>query len=104
MRTVVSVERGKAGLAYSWLPTWIGMNAALLKALDAEVGKKFVGQPLTEAVLDEMHEYVIDRLCERFPNIEGLRDLLDALKYVQLPGGRSNASSQERQAEPPSGP
>ena len=104
MRAVVSTAKGQASLAYSWLPTWVGMNTALIKSLDAEMSKKFVGRELTEATLDEMHDHVIECLCDRFPNIEGFRELLDSLKYVKLPEEQDNAPSQKRPAEPTLGP
>jgi hypothetical protein len=84
MRVVVTTGKGIVELSYLWLPTFIGMNTPLKKEMEKELAKKVVGRPLDERVLDEIHDLVIDWLCERFPNIEGFRDYLDSLKYVKI--------------------
>lgn len=84
MRVIVTTGKGVVELAYTWLPTFIGMNTPLKKEMEKELSKKVLGRPLDERVLDEVHDLVIDWLCEKFPHIEGLRDYLDGLKYVTI--------------------
>lgn len=64
-----------------WLPTFVGMNAQLKKEIEERLAPKLKGRPLEEA-MDDAHEMVIKFLEERFPALKGLRDYLDALKYV----------------------
>lgn len=84
MRVVVATGKGVIGLAYTWLPTFIGMNTPLKKEMEQALQKKVLGRPLDERVLDEVHDLVVDWLCEKFPEIDGLRDYLDSLKYVTV--------------------
>lgn len=81
MRAVIRTAPGVVELNWMWLPTFVGMNAKLKKELEERLAPKLEGQPL-EAALDAAHEMVIDFLVEKFPAHPGLRDYLDALKYV----------------------
>lgn len=82
MRAVVRTAPGVVELNWTWLPTWIGMNAQLKKELEERLAPKLEGRPLEEA-LDDAHEMVIEFLVEKFPALKGMRDYLDALKYVE---------------------
>jgi hypothetical protein len=82
MRAVVVTGPGELELNYMMLPTFIGMNAALKKELEAVVKPLIEGKPWTESTVDEAHELVLDFLEKKFPPIAGLRDYLDGLKYV----------------------
>lgn len=82
MRAIVVVGPGEIELNYTFLPTFIGMNAILKKELEDELRPLIEGQPWTEAYLDQAHEYVLDFLEKRFSSIHGLREFLDGLKYV----------------------
>jgi hypothetical protein len=84
MRAVVATGKGTVELAYTWLPTFVGMNTPLKKEMERDLQKKVLGRPLDERVLDEVHDLVVDWLCSKFPHIEGLRDYLDSLKFVQV--------------------
>jgi hypothetical protein len=84
MRVVVATGKGVVELAYTWLPTFIGMNTPLKTEMEKALQKKVLGRPLDERVLDEIHDLVVDWLCEKFPHIEGFRDYLDALKFVSV--------------------
>lgn len=82
MRFVSVPEPGVVELNYTWLPTWIGMNNTLKEQIEQRLGPDFVGRAMTEEVLDELHQRVVALLVEMHPGLPGLRDYLDAIKYV----------------------
>ncbi len=82
MRLIVQTDYGKTELNYTWLPTWIGMNTALKNELEKAVSDKIVGKVMSEEVLDEAHDLIVKWFADKFPNLVGLADYLDALKYV----------------------
>lgn len=84
MRLVVSTDPGIVELCYTWLPTWIGLNTALKQKLENSLGKEAVGKPMTEETLQFLHDKVIAFLEEEYPNIVGLRDYLDGIKFIQF--------------------
>jgi uncharacterized protein YndB with AHSA1/START domain len=84
MRLVVSTEPGIVELAYTWLPTWLGINTAIKQKLEAKLQSEAVGKPMTEEVLQDLHEKVLDFFVEEFPQITGLRDYLDGIKFIQF--------------------
>ena len=96
MKLVVHTSPGKVELAYTWLPTWLGMNSAIHEEIGQALRKKLVGLPITEKTLDDAHDMVIDFLVERFPGIAGLRDCLDSIKYVSF----GNEKSEEVNVSP----
>lgn len=65
-----------------WLPTWIGMNAALVAEIEGTISPAIVGRPIDEETLQLAHEAVLDALVARFPEQAGLFDYLDGIKYV----------------------
>jgi hypothetical protein len=68
-----------------WLPTFIGQNYLVLKELGKAWEEKFPqGVQNTPEGLDEMHEFTIKWLCEKFP-IEGLEPYLHAITNVKEP-------------------
>ncbi len=75
-----------------WLPTWVGMNTRLIDELDKHLSKMFVNKVLSDALLDEAHHEVIRFLEKRFPQVEGMFDFLDSIKFV-------NAHAQEAKVE-----
>ena len=85
MRAVVVTEPGKVELSFMFLPLFLGQDPGLKKELDKTIGAEFVGKPLTDDVLDDMHERVLDIVCEKHKAVVGLRDYLDGLKYVTGP-------------------
>jgi hypothetical protein len=93
MYAVVSPAPGVLELNYMWLPTWIGMNTALLKELGEVASKAAVGRPLTEAI-EESHQAVLDHLSEKYPDIEGLKDWLQGMKLVFVNGSDKEGNSQ----------
>jgi hypothetical protein len=84
MKMVVAAGAGELELNVMWLPTWLGMNTALHQELEADLTPQIVGRVLDEATLELAHEAVLDFFERKFPNIEGLRDYLDAIKFVVL--------------------
>ena len=84
MRTILRTRTGVLELNWTWLPTWVGMNTQLKKAIETELSDKVKGKPMTEAVLDEINDMVIDLLERKVPHVTGLRDYLDGLKFVTL--------------------
>jgi hypothetical protein len=77
-------EVGHIELNWSWLPTWIGMNTALLREIEAAVSPMVVGRALTDDLLEEIHQLVIDFLKQKYVNISGIDDYLDGLKFVTM--------------------
>ncbi len=99
MRTVTSPEPGVIEVNWMWLPTFIGLNKTLLEQLEGEVGKHMIGKDLTEEALDEANELVVDFLVRMNPAIEGLREYLDGLKFVQFVDSDGRATK-ERSTQP----
>lgn len=81
MLAVVRTGEGAIAVNYLWLPTWVGMNAALVRDIDAAVGEKFVGQALTDETLLAAHERVVQYVTERF-KLTGLKEYLDGVRQV----------------------
>ena len=65
-----------------WLPTFLGLDALLMKQIEDELMPQLVGKDLTEEVLDEAHNLALDIICRLRP-LPGMRDYLDALKFVE---------------------
>lgn len=82
MRIVERTGPGKVELAWTWLPTWIGMNKTLIDEIDEAMRPVLVGKALDDATLEEAHYLVLDFLKKKFPQIEGLWDYLDGIKMV----------------------
>ena len=82
MRLVAKTGPGTVDISYMWLPTFLGLNSHLMEILQTKVGPLLIGKELTDAVLDEAHEQVINVICEMHP-LPGLREYLDALKFVE---------------------
>lgn len=99
MRLIQRTAPGEIGINYMWLPTWIGMNAALLGEIEAHLAKEIVGRSLDADTLDIAHRAVLSFLVERFPDTAGLFDYLDGIKYVE----EHDQQSTQRGAAPPQG-
>ncbi len=83
MRTVVLTGPNVLELNWTWLPTFIGMDASARKDM-RDVAKRFEGKEISEQVLDEAHMAVCNFLVARYPSIVGLRQYLDGLKFIEL--------------------
>lgn len=84
MRLVVATDPGVLELNWMWLPTWLGHNMPLRQQMEKELSKLVQGRPMTDAFLDEVHQLVVDFLCKSFPDLVGLRDYLDSIKFVEV--------------------
>lgn len=82
MRAVVATDSGVLEINWMWLPTFVGLNAALKAELEKELAAKLEGAELTEASLDRAHMLVVQYLEKKFPALKGIENYLDALKYV----------------------
>jgi hypothetical protein len=82
MRAVVAVAPGELELNWTFLPSFIGMNASLKKELEVALKPLIEGQAWTESSLDQAHDAVLDFLEKKFPALHGLRDYLEGLKYI----------------------
>ena len=82
MRFIERTAPGTLSLNYMWLPTWIGMNAQLLRELEEVLTTTAVGKPLTDDLLDDLQQELLDVLMQKFPSFGGLRDYLDGVKFV----------------------
>jgi hypothetical protein len=83
MRLIVREGPGKLGLAFMFLPAFIAYDNALKTALEKELGKKLVGKALDSTTLDFAHEQALEFICNYHKAIPGLRDYLDAIKFVE---------------------
>jgi hypothetical protein len=84
MRLVVETEPGILELAYTWLPTFLGINGQFKQEMEKVLKDKIVGLTLDERGLEQAHRFVIDYICEKHPGIKGLYEYLDALKFVHV--------------------
>lgn len=83
MRFVDRTAPGKLELNYMWLPTWVGMNESLIRDIEQELSKTIIGRDLTESLLDEAHQSVLQILVGRYPQIGGLFEYLDGVKFIE---------------------
>lgn len=81
MLAVILDGKGTASINWSWLPTWIGMNANLVRDLDEVIRPLLTGKPATFENLRFAHGKVIEYLEARFA-LPGLVDYLDGLKFL----------------------
>lgn len=86
MRFVERTGPGRITVNYMWLPSWIGLNTALLQELDAQLTEHCVGKQMSEELLDQADELLQAFLVEKFKSISGLADYLDGIKYVENHG------------------
>lgn len=84
MRAVVRTQEGVLELNYMWLPTWIGMSSTIKTNIERELRENIVGMTMDDDSLDAISKMVVDFLVDQNPHIEGLRDYLDGLKFVQF--------------------
>jgi len=82
MRFIERTGPGRLELNYMWLPTWVGMNEALIREIEDLLGATIMGQDLTEELLELAHQSVMEILVSKFPAITGLFEYLDGIKFV----------------------
>lgn len=81
MRAVSATQNG-VELNYMFLPTFIGFNASVKSEVESKLLNEFAGSTITEDKLDQMHEFVVDYLCNRFPLV-GLRQYLNGMSHLR---------------------
>ena len=80
---LISVSGSAVEVNYMFLPTFLGLNSLLLQEMEKEIGPMLVGKEPSDDVLDAAHDAILDFIEKKFPDIEGLRDYLDAMKFIQ---------------------
>lgn len=83
MRLVSRSGPGKVEFNFMWAPAFIGLDNNCKKALEVHLGPFLVGKPLDDATLEAAHDEAVDFICKYHKAITGLRDYLDAIKFVQ---------------------
>lgn len=86
MRLIQLTSEGRLELNFMWLPTWLGLNGATLKELETAIGVEVKGIEATEQNLDAINVVVLNAIVARFPELTGLHDYLDGLKFVKYGG------------------
>ena len=83
MRVIQVAKDGAIELSWMWLPTFIGQNYQVMKDLGKAWNSEFPdGVADTPTGLDEMHEFTIKWLSEKF-SIAGLGAYLSAIANVK---------------------
>jgi hypothetical protein len=65
------------------------MNKQLKEEMEAALASTIEGRPLTEEVLDQVHDEVIDWISKKFVTLPGLFEYLDAIKHVREVGSKN---------------
>ena len=80
---LVHVDGDTLELRWMWLPTFIGSNFAVMQELKAAWEKEFNGARATHDRLEEIHDFTVDWLAERF-DTPGLKEYLQAVSHVNF--------------------
>jgi hypothetical protein len=83
MRLIVRSGPGKVELSWMFLPAFLAYDATMKGALEKKLAGELVGKPLNSDTLDWAHEQALDFICDYHKAIKGLRDFLDAIKFVE---------------------
>lgn len=83
----IVIQGTRAELNHQWLPTWIGINAHIRKELEDHLREQLLQAPIGDELLARADELAIAWLAARFPDLEGLADYLEGLKFVRPRGG-----------------
>ena len=81
MRVVFSPEPGVFEVRWMFLPTFIGQNLPMMKKLQDELSKKYVGQPVSDKLLDDINAYVVAWITKTFP-LRGIDQYIEGLRFV----------------------
>lgn len=84
MRLVVATDPGTVEINYTWLPTWIGLNAQLLRRMADRIRPFARDRVLDDATLEALETSLIRMLCEEFPHVKGLDALLRGVCHVSI--------------------
>lgn len=80
MRLITRTRDRELELNWMFLPTFMGMNLQLKREVEAELAR-YRGRTVTEDLLNEMHEFVLQYLLGKYP-LNGLEAYLRALENV----------------------
>lgn len=75
---------GTISVAYTWLPTWIGMDKPLLDKICGALTDRFRGEKISDEKMVQMEQAFIEELVSVFPHVQGLRELLEAARAVRI--------------------
>lgn len=84
MDLVTETEEGLWQISYTWLPTWMGFNKALMVELQRHLASKFGGAPTDRHLQDKVNKEAASWLQSRFPHIQGLEEHLLHLQTVSV--------------------
>jgi len=82
VRVIVQTDEATE-VNWMWLPSWVGMNRALLERMQEELGEVLVGK-----TLDQANTCIVAWLQEQFPHIKGIDQYLAALEHVEIQDGK----------------
>ncbi len=83
MLFVIRTSPGVVELNFMWLPTFLGMDPILRRDIEKELAPMLEKKEMTDEVLQAASDRAIEFICDRYHALPGLRDYLDALKFVQ---------------------
>lgn len=86
MRAVAVDDKGTLTLNWMWLPTFVGMNRELQRAIGKhleELAKERGYCADNHHDMDDLHEAVVEFIVTKVPEPLGLREYLNALRYVE---------------------
>ena len=84
MQLLHSVRPGHLEAVVGCLPTFLGVNITLMHGIITLLKQEMPEGPLEEAVRLRLEERMIEMLCEHFPYIKGLKDLLYAARRAEV--------------------
>ena len=79
----VFMEGNSGELRWMWLPMFLSQNTTLMARLQKELTTRYVREQATPRMLDEMDAFVTTWLQAQFPDLRGLKQYLDALRFVE---------------------
>ena len=100
MKIIHRTAPGVVGLNYMWLPTFVGMNTALVREIEEHVAPLLVGKELTDEVLDVASDAALEFLGKKFPSVSGIYEYLEGLKYVESHAESQEAAGAQKEEQP----
>lgn len=84
MLVVVPTYEGVLELNWTWLPSFMGLDASLRETLRLHLAGKYEGRAMSDETLQEAHADVVAFLKDRYPALLGLDRFFDALQHVEI--------------------
>lgn len=83
---IVDLIDGAFEVRWMWLPFWLATNPKLRQSLEGELKTLVALNALTdtEADLDALHNHILVRMEELFPEMKGLGKFLDGMRQIDL--------------------